>query len=290
MITTGSCLCGNFTWQVNGEPHMTYNCHCKICRKAHGAAFATYWFVTSEKFKWINAPFTITRITYPFSGLFERTFCQTCGSVLPTTASPWMIDSDEPGIYVPAGCHDIGPRPKCHIFAAHKAPWHTITGPLPRHAEYPPPNDFGIVPEREPPAPRYGGIRGSCLCGDVRFEVLQPFKLVHQCHCRRCRKSRAAAHATNGFTTPDGVVFTKGESKLKHYKLPGAKHFTHTFCKQCGSGMPQLDTNRQIAVTPLGSLDDHPDREPDNNIFVANKADWYEITDTLPQYTETPTV
>ena len=287
-MTNGSCLCGTVTWQVNGQPHVAYHCHCKICRKAHGAAFATYWFITPKKFKWIDAPSTITTITYPFSGLFERAFCGTCGSVLPTTASPWTSDASEPGIYVPAGCHDLGPTPTCHIFVEHKAPWHTITGALPQYAEYPPPNDFGTVPERETPAALYGGVRGSCLCGTIRFEVVESFKVIHQCHCRRCRKARAAAHATNGFTTLDGVIFTSGKNKLKNYKVPEAKHFTHTFCETCGSGMPRLDANRQIAVTPLGALDDQPDAQPNDNIFVADKANWYEITDSLPQYENVP--
>ena len=46
MTTDGSCLCGAVTWEVSGEPNTAYHCHCKICRKVHGAAFATYWFMT----------------------------------------------------------------------------------------------------------------------------------------------------------------------------------------------------------------------------------------------------
>ena len=52
--------------------------------------------------------------------------------------------------------------------------------------------------------------------------------------------------------------------------------------------MPRVDLNRQITVTPLGSLDDDPVFGPVDNIFVASKAAWYKITDGLPEYAEMP--
>ena len=199
-----------------------------------------------------------------------------------------MAEETEDGVYVPAGSHDYGPAPQIHIFIAHKAPWHGVTGELTQHDEYPPPNNFGTVPDPQLSPAQHGGVRGGCLCGAIQFEVVEPFKIVHQCHCSRCRRARAAAHATNGFTSMEGVVFTKGEAKIKTYKVPEAKHFSHAFCGTCGSGMPRVDSDRQIAVTPLGSLDDDPGFRPVHNIFVASKAAWYKITDGLPEYAEMP--
>jgi hypothetical protein len=52
--------------------------------------------------------------------------------------------------------------------------------------------------------------------------------------------------------------------------------------------MPRVDPSRQIAVTPLGSLDDDPGFKPAHNIFVASKATWHKITDGLPEFAEMP--
>jgi hypothetical protein len=30
-------------------------------------------------------------------------------------------------------------------------------------------------------------VRGSCLCGDVRYEVTGDAEEMHHCHCSRCR-------------------------------------------------------------------------------------------------------
>lgn len=31
-------------------------------------------------------------------------------------------------------------------------------------------------------------LKGSCLCGSIRFTVSQPFESPTACHCEQCRK------------------------------------------------------------------------------------------------------
>jgi hypothetical protein len=131
-------------------------------------------------------------------------------------------------------------------------------------------------------------IRGSCLCGDVAWEASGPLDMMSHCHCSRCRKARAAAHASNLFTANDGVHFTRGEDLLVSYKLPEAKFFTQTFCRKCGSPMPRVNPARPFAVVPMGALDDDPGVRPQRHIFAASKAPWYDIPDGLPQDAEFP--
>ena len=38
----GSCLCGTVRYEIRGPVGRVSHCHCAMCRKAHGAAFATY--------------------------------------------------------------------------------------------------------------------------------------------------------------------------------------------------------------------------------------------------------
>ena len=113
-------------------------------------------------------------------------------------------------------------------------------------------------------------------------------KAAYNCHCQRCRRGRAAAHASNGFTSGSGVTFIQGEDNLKSYKLPEAQHFTQVFCKTCGSLMPRVDPGRDIAVIPLGSLDDDPGIKPIAHIHTNSMAGWHDITDDTPQKPEGP--
>ena len=131
-------------------------------------------------------------------------------------------------------------------------------------------------------------MRASCLCGGIRIEITGKLGPAFTCHCSRCRKSRSAAHATNGFTSLDGIRFEKGEDLLVPYKLPEAKVYTPVFCKICGASMPRLRTETGTAIIPLGSLDDDLERGADDHIFTGSKAPWFTITDDLPQYEEAP--
>jgi hypothetical protein len=261
---------------------MMTHCHCSRCRKTHGAAFATYTMSRGDDFRLARGREGIVR--YPSSANFHRPFCGRCGSVVPD-GEPWR------GLVaMPAGPldDDPGARPLAHIFVASRAPWFEIRDALPRFDAYPPGVDAAVLPDRPPRDPAGGVPRGSCLCGGVGFVVEGPPKWVWCCHCSRCRKARAAAHATNLVTTADGVRFTRGDPLLVSFRVPGARFFMQTFCRVCGSPMPRIDLERGIAVVPMGSLDDDPGIRPERHIFVGSKAPWYEIADGLPQHAEYP--
>ena len=279
-MSMGQCLCGSVTWELEPEAYAAFNCYCKMCRKAHGTPFGTYFFANSAQLRWTSTTDSI--VYYRSSPMLIRSFCGHCGSVVPYSGS------DSSRVVTPGGCHDHGRPADCNIFTAYNAPWHEITNDLPCYDHYPPASDLlGVEEEPLEPGPE-GVVRGSCLCGLVQFHVTKPFKVAHNCYCTRCRRACAAAHASNGFTDFDGVVFIKGKDQLKTYKLPEAQFFTQVFCEICGSKIPRLDPDRNLAVIPLGSLDDDPGIRPMDHIYVAYKCEWHKITDDLPAYEEGP--
>ncbi len=279
-MSKGQCLCGSVSWEFSGQPESSYHCHCQMCRKTHGAAYGTYYFVAEENFHWTGERNTI--VDYHSSPVLTRSFCRDCGSVVPNA------DDNGRFMFVPAGSHDDGPAISAHIFVDSKAPWLDITDDLPKHDDHAPEAPGPVYDNPPLSEPSAGIVRGSCLCGDVRFEVTLPFKAVHNCYCSRCRQERSAAFTTNGFTADDAVNFTQGSDRLTSYKLPRARYFTHVFCKKCGAGLPRVDTDRNIAVIPLGALDDDPGCKADDNIFIADKANWSEPDPDLPGYDRYP--
>ncbi len=279
----GSCLCGTLRWRIEPPVDRMTHCHCSMCRKAHGAPFATYMMMPASRFSLVAGEEALRR--YDSSSGLRRSFCGRCGSVGPDEE----MGEDGPVACVPAGCldDDPGARPEAHIYVASRAPWHVIGDDgLPRHDAS---SSGGEAVSGRPQAGPTGDVlHGSCLCGGVAFEVRSPLKAVHACHCSRCRKARAAAHTTNGFVPGGAVRFTRGESLLESFKLPDARYFTQVFCSTCGSGMPRIDPERGIAVIPMGVLDDDPGRGADDHIYVGSMATWYTIADDLPRFEEGP--
>jgi hypothetical protein len=129
---------------------------------------------------------------------------------------------------------------------------------------------------------------GSCLCGAVTYQYVGAVKVFQYCHCSRCRKFTGSAHASNIIVDPAQFRWLSGEESIGRFELPEAKHFATSFCKNCGSSLPWLTKSAKAVVIPAGTLDGDPKVRPKHNIFMADKAPWYEEVGDLEQYEELP--
>lgn len=132
-------------------------------------------------------------------------------------------------------------------------------------------------------------LNGSCLCGSVHYRVTGDPQRFYHCHCRRCRKATGTGHATNLMMTNASLVFSQGETLLKHYKVPQAKRFSRQFCSNCGSGVARIVPEINAVVIPAGSLDSEAPIQPQARVFWDSRSKWSCDGDTLPRYAEYPT-
>jgi hypothetical protein len=280
-MTDGRCLCGALRYQIDGPFVDMLHCHCSMCRKHHGTPFSTWVAAPLSGFRWLGD--TATVATYKSSETGHRDFCRVCGSVAPTLVQSIGL------VIAPAGNLDGDPgiRPTKHMFVASKAPWFTITDALPQHDEYPP--EFGAPStRREPVKVAEGATQGSCLCGDVAYEISTPPLRMYYCHCSRCRQGSSAEHCSNVFYKAEGFRWTRGAEQVQAFKHPQAQHFGTAFCKHCGSALPRVSLERNLAVVPAGSLDSEPGIAPAAHIYMDSKAPWTDVTDQIPQFAEMP--
>jgi len=131
MAITGGCLCGGVRYEIKGSFNLAGNCHCSMCRRQHGAAFATYGGVAPEDFSWVAGEELLS--AYESSPDNKRHFCRKCGSNL--------AGSNAEGVnFVTLGTVDGDPgiRPQAHIFVGSKASWYEISDSLMQFDEFPP--------------------------------------------------------------------------------------------------------------------------------------------------------
>jgi hypothetical protein len=246
-----------------------------MCRKSHGAPFATYVAAPAASFRWLQGEANIER--YQSSEHNVRCFCKQCGSIVP---SPVQGEH----AWLPAGCLDSDPgaRPLAHIFVASKAAWYPLPEDgLPRFDAYPPGYGAAVSERPSEPASEPGWVRGTCLCNDIAYEIASAGWTLMQCHCSRCRKARSAAHGGNLFAESARFRWIRGESHVRTYQLPEAARFAAAFCERCGSKMPRSAPGR--FVVPAASLDGDPGIVMRRHIFTDFKAPWFTIADAYPQ-------
>ena len=131
-MLAGSCLCGAVRYEITGPLTGALNCHCSMCRKAHGAAYRSRARVKSRDFRWLQGEELLT--WYESSPGTHRGFCSACGAKL---LSRFDYDPSAYGLPLGALDGDPGVKPRRHVFVAYKAPWFEISDDLPQHAELP---------------------------------------------------------------------------------------------------------------------------------------------------------
>jgi hypothetical protein len=112
-------------------------------------------------------------------------------------------------------------------------------------------------------------VKGSCLCGAVRFEVSGPFPMLYQCHCSLCRKQGGSVSNTALIVAADKFRWISGEEGIGTWqRLTGFRSY---FCERCGSTMPNPLRDTGYVWVPAGALDDDAPSEIRAQLFLDSR-------------------
>ena len=123
----GSCFCGAIQFQVEPPVMICVHCHCGMCRRAHGAAYVTWFVAPRDRFSLTAGEKDLVRFKSSEHG--TRSFCRVCGSSLFCELShhPEQID-----IVLANMKSSVGVEPQAHIYYDCRADWTVIGDSLPQ--------------------------------------------------------------------------------------------------------------------------------------------------------------
>ncbi|MCY6380305.1 GFA family protein [Hoeflea prorocentri] len=122
--------------------------------------------------------------------------------------------------------------------------------------------------------------KGSCLCGGVHFTAEGPLRGVVACHCKQCRKQ--SGHYFAATNVADERLSITGFQNLAWYHA--SDDAKRGFCKVCGSTLFWKHKDDPFTSVLAGCLDGDTGLSLEKHIFCADKGDYYEIADGLPQF------
>lgn len=122
-------------------------------------------------------------------------------------------------------------------------------------------------------------LQGSCQCGRVRFTLAQTPESATVCHCVQCRKQ--SGHCFASANVPKAAVDLQGAEHLHWYAA--SEKVRRGFCSNCGSWLFWEPLQRDWTSVALGAIDGPTGVRLERHIFVAEKGDYYDIGDGLPQ-------
>jgi hypothetical protein len=128
-VIHGSFLCGSITYRAEKLAGPIGHCHCRTCRKAHSAAFATTARVDREDFQWTRGQDLLSHFESSPGKL--RHFCSRCETQL---LAEWV---DQSSVILRMGSADTDPgeTPQGHIWVSHRASWLRYGPDLPHFSE-----------------------------------------------------------------------------------------------------------------------------------------------------------
>ena len=250
----GSCLCGLVEFEAIPDRHVIA-CHCSQCRKQSGhfwaATFAwhkDFRLIRAEGLRWYDA-----------SDKARRGFCGGCGAFL------FWQPVGEDRISIAGGAFDG--ETGLHIGEN----WHNEDA----GDYYSPDGSAPPAPGAEPVVPL---LQGSCLCGANRFALPGPMGAVTACHCHACRKT-SGHYAASFPVTPEAITWHARQVD-EHTDTKGNRR---GFCLTCGSKLYVQDAAGGFQM-PAAAVNIPTGGHLARHVFVAEKGDYHDLTDDLPQH------
>jgi len=128
-------------------------------------------------------------------------------------------------------------------------------------------------------------LTGACLCGAVRYEIVEPLLSASYCHCTRCQRRTGTAASANARVAPGSLRILSGEELIREWVPDGGA--AKCFCSACGGALWSKDKEGRPSGVRLGTLDRDPGIRPQHRQFVAYAVPWEPIPDdSLPRYDE----
>lgn len=122
---------------------------------------------------------------------------------------------------------------------------------------------------------------GRCHCGAVSYSAAG-LQNIWFCHCRECR--RLTGHYMAAARAPVDSVKITGDVRW----TPVSERAAYGSCAACASPMFWRNRERETLSVVAGSLDGSAGLETKGHVFVAEKGDYYDIADGLPQFAGYP--
>ncbi len=132
---------------------------------------------------------------------------------------------------------------------------------------------------------------GTCQCGEVKYEVKEPYIALVFCYCTECQKLSAGIGSYSMLVPTGNFKLLTG--KLADYERTsdiGLKNLAH-FCPNCSNRIYHEDPEVPgVYRVKAGTLDDAKSLEPDAHVWMKSAPNWVEPPAGALVYDTQPTV
>lgn len=115
-------------------------------------------------------------------------------------------------------------------------------------------------------------MRGSCLCGAVRYECASPALATVICHCTHCQKTSGSTFSTNAIV-PGPAFQVTGAFATYADRGDSGDAVERCFCGVCGSPFASRLANGLVAVK-VGTIEGDEAPAPSLQVWTRSARPW----------------
>lgn len=129
---------------------------------------------------------------------------------------------------------------------------------------------------------------GGCLCGDVRYELLEDPVTLYACHCTDCQTQSGASFALSMVVRAEGVRLLRGEPAAYDVTLEDGRRKRGRLCARCGTRLLAISSASGLTVLEPGTLDDTSWLRPVGHIWTRSAQPWLQLPEGVLRFEEGP--
>lgn len=130
---------------------------------------------------------------------------------------------------------------------------------------------------------------GGCVCGSVRYRLLEDPLELHVCHCTDCQRLSGTAFVMTMSIQRRSLELLQGEPTSISFQTSEEIRRCDRRCAECGSRI-WSEPRRYPEILGLrpGTLDDKSWFEPIAHIWTRSAQPWVVIPETVLRYDKAP--
>jgi len=121
---------------------------------------------------------------------------------------------------------------------------------------------------------------GQCLCGKVKFTIVDPVDEVGACHCDMCRRWSSGPFLALG---GDYTVEFESEENIVLYR--SSDWAERGFCGNCGTNLFYHLISMDQTILCAGALDDQSGLTFTDQVFIDEKPEFYSFANETKNMT-----
>lgn len=129
---------------------------------------------------------------------------------------------------------------------------------------------------------------GGCLCGDIRYSLLEDPLTVYACHCTDCQRQSGASFTLSMAVRAEALQLVRGHPQEYSVKLADGRRKRSNFCARCSTRLWGPSRRPGLAILEPGTLDDTSWFHPAGHIWTRSAQPWVQIPKDALNISERP--